>query len=382
MRQETISNKRLVYLDHLKVALTILVALHHLAITYGGEGGWYYYERGDSLLASVLLTMFNAVNQSFFMGLFFLISGYTTPASYDRKGAARFLKDRIVRFGIPLLVFMLLIDPLLWYVSTGFTGGFLRYVSEQVLTNPWRGVTDFEPGPLWFLFALLLFNLSYVLYRRLASRTQGELTTRTLALTTKLIITYLAVAGAANFLVRIGMSIGEEVLSLQLGYFPAYCGMFFGGIAAYRGQWLGQLTTSAARKWMWASVTMILLLPIVMALGGALEGNGDAFKGGLTWQSAFYSILDPVLGFAISYALLVWFRERFNQATKRTMWMSAHAFMVYVLHALVVTYAAYWLRGLELHPLLKFALVGAAVVPLCFVAAAMAMRIPGAKRVF
>jgi glucans biosynthesis protein C len=376
--QEMKNNKRMVYLDRLKVFLTMLVALHHLAITYGGEGGWYYYERGDSLLAGILLTMFTAVNQSFFMGLFFLISGYTTPASYDRKGAIRFLKDRLIRFGIPLLLFMVLIDPLLWYVSTGYEGSFSSYISEHVLTNPWKGLIEFEPGPLWFLFALLLFNLGYVIYRKLSAGSTAGLPK---SLTGKMVVWYLLAAGILNFLARM-LPIGETVLSLQLGYFPAYIGMFIGGIAAYRGQWLLQLKVSTARKWMLASIGMILLLPVVMALGGALDGHADAFKGGVSWQSAFYSMLDPVLGLGISYALLVLFRERLDKTSKRAAWMSAHAFMVYFLHALVVTYSAYGLRGLEWHPLLKYMIVGMAVVPLCFLAAAIAMRIPGAKKVF
>ena len=33
------------------------------------------------------LTLLTAVNQAFFMGFFFLVSGYFTPGSYDRKGS-------------------------------------------------------------------------------------------------------------------------------------------------------------------------------------------------------------------------------------------------------------------------------------------------------
>jgi peptidoglycan/LPS O-acetylase OafA/YrhL len=103
---------RLFYLDNLRIVLTVLVVLHHLGVTYGHIPVWYYHENppaGDA--ASSLLDLFVATNQMFFMGFFFLISGYFVPASYDRKGGKTFLKDRAIRLGIPLLAFLLILRP-------------------------------------------------------------------------------------------------------------------------------------------------------------------------------------------------------------------------------------------------------------------------------
>jgi glucan biosynthesis protein C len=50
---------RLVFADHLKAALVILVMLHHIAVIYAGNSPFYYVEpaSGDmaALLALVLL---------------------------------------------------------------------------------------------------------------------------------------------------------------------------------------------------------------------------------------------------------------------------------------------------------------------------------------
>lgn len=99
-------------LDALRACLTLLVVFHHCAITYGALGGWYYHEvaAGPSV-ESALLTLFCAINQAFFMGLFFFLAGYYTPHSLDRKGAPRFLADRFLRLGLPLLVYGFLIGP-------------------------------------------------------------------------------------------------------------------------------------------------------------------------------------------------------------------------------------------------------------------------------
>ena len=368
----------MIYLDRLKVWLTVLVVLHHTAITYGGEGGWYYYEHRNNMPTEAILTLFTAVNQSFFMGLFFFISGYVTPASYDRKGCLPFLKDRFIRYGAPMLGYMLIVDPLLSYVSTGYRGSFFSYLRDEVWTDPFKGLIQFAPGPLWFLFALLLFSAGYALYRTMnKNRAASDVPTWT----NRKIVIYLLATGVANFLIRLWLPVGESVLSLQLAYFPAYIGLYIGGIAAYRGQWLQQFTAQAARKWAWVAVFVFISLPVVMILGGALDGNISVFKGGATWQSACYSFMDPLLGLGISYVLLVKFRDRMNRHSKASPWLSAQAYAGYIIHPLVAVYFAYWLQGLDLFPLLKFILVGGLVVPAVFILAQCIRTLPGARKI-
>jgi len=356
--------RRLLYLDRLKIMLTVLVVLHHTAIVYGGTGGWYYYEHQDDMVANALLTIFNAVNQSFFMGLFFFISGYVSPASYDRQGARTFMSARLIRFGIPLLAYMLFIDPLLRYVSAEYEGSFGSYLRHEMLEHPWRGLLDFSTGPLWYLVALLIFFLGYIGFRRLR---KGRSSKPPIALTRKIILSYLAAVIAANFLTRLVFPIGTSWLNLQLGYFPAYIGLFMAGIAAYRGQWLDRLKAETARKWGWTGFILILILPAGMAAGGALDGNTAAFMGGWSWQAAFYAAFDPLLGLGMTYWLLARFRDRRNgPASATTRLLSSNAFTVYIVHAPVVTYTAYALRQLAWSPLLKFVLVGSVSVLICF----------------
>ena len=71
---------------------TLLVVFHHAAITYGAMGSWFYKEiEPSNTPASLILTLFVAYNQAFFMGLFFLIAGSLTPGAIARHGAAEFL---------------------------------------------------------------------------------------------------------------------------------------------------------------------------------------------------------------------------------------------------------------------------------------------------
>src|SRR5689334_20774772 len=92
---------RLDYLDALKVVLTVLVIAHHAGQPYGPTGGrWPIFDPQRS----GILGPFFGVNAAFFMGLFFLISAFFVPASFDRKGPWTFLADRFLRLGIPLAV--------------------------------------------------------------------------------------------------------------------------------------------------------------------------------------------------------------------------------------------------------------------------------------
>src|SRR6201993_4538932 len=146
---------RELYIDRLRSVMTVFVILHHTAITYGAIGGWFYHEvKPSGAPSSLLLTLFCATNQAYFMGFFFLLAGYYTPGSLERKGYARFIGDRFLRLGLPLLAFGLILGPFTAAIVTAAEGrGF--WPTIQYLWNQ----KEFINGPLWFAQALLLFSL-------------------------------------------------------------------------------------------------------------------------------------------------------------------------------------------------------------------------------
>src|ERR1700709_1295300 len=107
---------KIAYIDRLKVILTALVILHHTFITYGAPGGWYYFQKTTSEAAKIPMTLFVAVNQAFFMGFFFFLSAYFIRPSYEKKGAAKFVKDRLIRLGIPLIFYSVILGPAMNYL--------------------------------------------------------------------------------------------------------------------------------------------------------------------------------------------------------------------------------------------------------------------------
>ena len=91
--------KRLLFVDNLRILLMCGVLVVHLNATYGAVGSWYYHDPAYDLLTGIFLTILNGIGMACGMGAFFLIAGYFTPGSYDRKGPRSFLRDRLVRLG-------------------------------------------------------------------------------------------------------------------------------------------------------------------------------------------------------------------------------------------------------------------------------------------
>jgi fucose 4-O-acetylase-like acetyltransferase len=141
---------RLEFISRYKGLLATLVVLIHTGVTYGGIGGWDFVEAHDVLWLKVLTTTINSFSQSFVLGAFFFISAYFLPRSLEKKGPARFLSDRLIKLGIPYLLYYFLFMPLLASLGDWAMGEpvDLRYYFHYC-----------NSGPLWFVEALFLFTL-------------------------------------------------------------------------------------------------------------------------------------------------------------------------------------------------------------------------------
>jgi glucan biosynthesis protein C len=375
---------RLLFMDNLRIFLTILVLLHHLAITYGASGSWFYRERPTTEPAGILLSFLTTLDHFYFMGLFFLIAGYFVPGALDRKGPMQFLKDRLVRLGIPLVAYNLLISPFVLYVKGTQEGWFAGSLGQFVIMY-WRELW-FSPGPLWFVEALLIFSIVYVLGRAILNRVQAQRVNHARPagqrpLTHARILALILVMAPLSFAVRLFFPIDTEWYHFQPSMFPQYIFLFAAGILAYRQDWLPDLPRSLRRTWSVIAVLAMLGLPLFSVFAGALE-NADPFKGGMTWQSLVTSILEAVYCVSMSILLLGIFRQRLDRQGRLGQLLSRNAYAVYIIHPAILVGLAYALRAVAIDPLLKYALVAPAAVALCFMASQfLVRRIPLAERV-
>lgn len=365
-------------LDNLRTFLTVLVICHHAAIALGAAGGWYYViPPPPGSLAPLPLTMFTGVNQAFFMSLFFAISAYFTPPAYAARSAGRFLRDRGLRLGLPLLVFFFVLNPVVVYLAQRFEGrateGFGAFLSANV-------PAAFGTGPLWFVLALLLFTTGYAGLRALRERSARPPGSHPFPGDGRILGFVLAI-GAIAFGVRLDFPVGWAVLGLQLGYFPLYIAFFVFGLRARESGWLESLDARRARRWFAVALVAILLLPALIVLGGGLSGRADAFRGGFTWQALAYAFWEPLLCVGISWRLVVLFRARFARQTPLSARMARNAYTAYILHPLFVVPMTALLAELPGGPLVHFVLLCPLSVVSCFAVSDLVRRLPGLRQI-
>ena len=373
---------RFLYLDNLRMAVITLVVVMHVAITYGSAGNWYYYEAGETnTLAFVIMALLGGIGTAFTMGMLFLIAGYFTPRAYDRKGAGRFLVDRLKRLGLPLLFYGVVILPVINYLldlHEGFQGS-----PGQWLVDYFRGVQSLADGPVWFLLELLIFCIFYALWRLIADRvTKNALLNRSGEINPPgnwAIAAFALAIGVVTFVVRIWALFGVyfEPWHLEPAHAPQYIAMFVVGALAYRGNWLVRFTEAQVRPWRWIALIFILLMPALVVAAGALSGQLDPQgAGGLNWLSLAYSLWEGFMCVSMVIVVLAWFRKRFNHQGRLAKLMSDNCFAVYVLHPIIIVPLALALSGVALNLSLKFVLVAPVAVTLCYLVAALIRKIP------
>lgn len=357
-------------IDAARVFTTALVVLHHTSITYGGSGGWFYKEvPASAAWSSQLLTFFTAVNQAWFMGFFFLLAGYYTAPALLAKGTWPFMRGRLQRLGLPLLLFGLVIGPITIALARTAQG---KPFLDTLLALWSRGT--FEMGPLWFAWALLWLALLTLPLRPWLGAVRPVPPDRAL-LAAALLTGVLALA------LRQCWPVGVEVWGIQWGYAAGYGVLYGAGLLAAPGQWLQHWPEESVRRWRRVARWTLPVLPLAVLLGPRVFGWQGRAEGGWSVLAVVYAFWEPLLAWGLILRLLQTCRQRGAQLGALGRQMARRAFAVFVIHPPVVVAVALAWRGVQAPALLKFALTGAVSLLVCYLLAGLALRAPGLRRV-
>ena len=377
---------RLFFVDHLRAALIILVVLHHVALVYGGISPFYYLEPPIGNLAAFVVPMiFVLLNQAWFMGALFLLAGYFTPASYDRKGPGSFIKGRLIRLGIPLLVWYFVLNPIsqigFFLMPANLTGNTTE-LSWQVFWQAYPKLVGL--GPMWFVALLLIFCFGYVVWRQI-TRNRGAAHESSTPRYWQIGVFILALA-LASYLVRMVIPLGRSVLGFPtLAYLPQYLGFFILGTVAFRRDWLRRLPGSMGAVGFIAALvaTAALFSVAFLSFLRALESGAAQFPpfGFGTWQSAVYALWDSIFAVGMVLAAITFFRRFLGGQSSFGGFLSDQSYAVYIIHIPIIVFLAYALRGVAQPPLFKFSVASLIVLTICFVAAWVIRKIPGVSKV-
>jgi hypothetical protein len=347
---------RIYFLDNLKVFLTILVVYHHAAQPYGPGGAWFIPSEPSGFIDYLILAVFLAVNSSFFMALYFMISAYFVPSSLERKGADQFIRDRLVKLGVPILIFMIVVFPVMGFLLQG---------------QPYVSV-----GHLWFLVLLLIFSAVYVAVRQL--KKPSSVIKRPFPDTTTIVL-FTGIMSLITFFVAIWSPINQWV---PLGLFEPfhltqYAMLFAAGIVAYREGWIDAIPVTSAKLW---SRVALLMVPLLLVIG--IATNSTELSGGFTVASLLGCIWVSLTCVSMSIALFAFFKNRFDSRGSFSKALSGNSFTVYLIHIPIVVFLQYLLIGVGIDPLLKFVIVGTTGVISAFATSHYVIRrLPYAKKI-
>jgi len=371
------SRPRLLYIDNLRILVISLVIVSHCSITYGGPGGWYFIDPSNAPGTPFVLAVIDTVNQSFFMGFFTLVSAYFVLPSLLRKGRKKFTHDRLIRLGIPLLFYVLVINPFLTFLLQA-TGAPIPLPVATIL-NP---ITGPAFGPMWFVWFLLLATGAYLIWAAYRPPAEPESVRLQPLPGFAAIAGFGLLLGIVTAIVRIFTPIGSTWLfNFQLPFFAQYIALFIVGIYAAQNRWFDTIPDRLGKACTLAALALIAIEPFFIHAVLASPAGISLITGGPHWQSVLYALWEQMACVMIITALVWIFSHRLNVQGAVTRAMAADSYTVYVFHPVVLVSLSLVFAGVALPQLAKFVIVLPLAIAFSFILAHLIRAVPGVDRV-
>ena len=376
--------------DYLKATVILMVVAHHSCLAYTTFAHFdpTHYLTGSTapVVDTSRWAFFDYAenfNDVFFMSLMFFISGLFVWPSLRRSGALAFVRGRLMRLGIPFLVGVALLMPLAYYASwqlTGLDQGYLAYW-RQIFTQAW------PPGPLWFIWLLLFFDILAAGFFIVWPRRIGALPltwTKNKPLVAAAAMFGLCAIVYLPALKAFGWAWGAFFIPpfyFQLSRFGLYLVWFAAGA------WIGSddlergllaQDGALARHWPWWICACFVAYNVLCFLPMGLEAAGVLSE---SQRGAIWAILWVVSCVASCVAFLALFC---GAVRTRRRWMdslSKSAYIIYIFHYLYVLWLQRALMGGSIHASLKFLIVFTGATALSWLTAQCLLRFPWLRHV-
>jgi hypothetical protein len=382
-------------LDRARTFITVLVLANHAVVAYTAFGRFYpnhYLWSSAPIVDSQRWIGFNILtlfNDAFFMCLMFLLSGLFVWPSLQRKSVGHFLRDRMLRLGLPFLAMLFVLMPIAYYASFRLTGSKLGFF-EFYLQNFRQGI--WFDGPGWFIWFLLLLDLLAIpvfflapgliaAINRLSLKSFQRPVLFAAALTLAAIVAYVPMlfqVGAVRWF-------NWGPLQVQLSRVVIYGVFFFAGMgigAAKIDEGVLARTGAMARQWWLWVIAAAAAFGTLMFLVNFRRMRLSNLTGAppFWWQSS-YGIVYAVSCALICLAVLALFM-RFGQSEKNIFDpLREDAYGIYVVHYIPCLWLQFALLDAPLPAAAKALIVFVGTLALGWAATKALRAIPGAKRV-
>ena len=315
----------------------------------------------------------------YLMALMFFLSGLFVAPSLERKRAWPYLRDRLLRLGLPFVFGVVVLIPVATYPASLVTG------ADPAVAAYWDALLALPfwvNGPLWFLWQLLALNIAVATLQRFAPRAIAALG-RWSAPADVRFTRYLAALLAASALAYVPLALAFTPWAWsEFGPFDVqycrpllYAVYFFAGVGiGAAGIERGLLAVDGVLARHWARWLAAALVALVVWMGlTSLTLHGPA-------PVAVQIAAD--LGFVVACAtgcfFLVGASLHFAAARRSPMLdgLSSNAYGLYLVHYTFVVWLQYALLTVALFAVVKAAIVFGATLALSFTAVLAAQRLP------
>jgi peptidoglycan/LPS O-acetylase OafA/YrhL len=367
-------------IDHTRSFLTLVVVLHHAVIPYT------YFGHTDAK-SWIGFDMVVLATDSFFMAMFFFLSGLFVWPGLAHKSLGAFLRDRLLRLGLPFAIAAVTVIPLAYYaleLRGNPNVSFSAFWWKMVTAGPWPS------GPIWFVWVLLAFDLTASLLYRLSPKLVdpiNRLSQQSFDQPAKFFLFLLAVTIVAyipallwfgpNHWFEFGpFSVQASRVLLYASYF--FIGAGIGAANSDRGV-LGENGRLARSRWGWLAVTLVpyCLLWVMIYIKRGILGNPDPQP---DWYLAIYGLFFVAFSAAILFAILGFFLGSRRPWTMLDR-MQGDAYGIFLVHYPIVLWLQYWLFDYDLPAIAKATIAFVLTVALSWAVTAALRKIPGATKV-
>lgn len=341
-------------------------------------------EKGAGIGTILPLTILNATSQSFFMGMFFFIGAYFTRRSFQKKGFVLFVRDRLIRLGIPLIITYFFLNVLADYIIWPAKHPDLPVSSFGEL---WLSGKHFSFGVMWFVLALSYFTILYIVSYYIIPALKKKEWKPLPQIKSIHILLFALFLGIVTYIVRIKFPLfsgsGSSWLPFDLGHFPQYIFLFILGIIAAGYNSYSFVSLKQIKMWLWFVLFLTgIVFPFMFFIGNVHVDGIMPYAGRGTLRSFAYAMWEQLTGISIMVILLGFMRIKWNTQNGFLRKLSDSSYAVYVLHPPVLVAISLLFKDWHVMLLIKFL----ALTPLALIGsfgiAMLIKNLPVFKRIF
>ncbi len=380
---------------YLRAFITLLVVAHHAVLAYCPflppaepasllpQPRWW---QGFPVIDSHRWQgweIFVGFNDMFFMALMFFLSGLFVWKSLQRKGTGRFLRDRLLRLGLPFIAAAAIVAPLAYYPAYLQTGAH----GVAGFWQQWKSLGTWPAGPAWFVWMLLAFDAVvaavYILkpnFGETLGRIAATSQDRPFRLFTQLVfvsaVAYVPLSLVINPMYWSAFGPFFFQTSRIVHYFVYFlAGIAVGAYSLDRG--LLSPTGELARRWgRWTTGAVAAFLFAVTVIGFAMTATAQHLLWGTYGGLAF--VFSCAASSFACMAIFVRFTRRRNAVWDS---LTDNAYGIYLVHYAFVNWLQYSLLKFALPGLVKGLAVIIAAALLSWATTAALRRIPAVAKV-